>query len=82
MKNNNLSIYFDSEADILELQIGEPTESYFDEIDDDLFEGRDEKTGELKGYKIFNFRKRGDINGLKSINIPLPVNVTLNTINS
>ena len=82
MKNNNLSIHFDAEADILELQIGEPTESYFEEIDDDLFEGRDEKTGELKGYKIFNFRKRGNINGIKSINIPLPVNISLNASNS
>ena len=82
MKNNNLSIHFDAEADILELQIGKPTESYFEEIDDDLFEGRDEKTGELKGYKIFNFGKRGNINGIKSINIPLPANITLNALNS
>ena len=74
----NLQIYYDMEADILEIQIGEPTETYFDEIEDDLFEGYDEKTGELKGFKIFNFKKRG---GMKEINIPLPANVEINGLN-
>jgi len=68
----NLQIYYDVEADILEIRIGESTETYYDEIDDDLFEGHDEKTGELKGFKIFNFKKRG---GMKNISIPLPANV-------
>lgn len=35
----NMEIYYDSEADILEIFIGEPVPCYFDEIDDDLFEG-------------------------------------------
>jgi len=74
MKNQNLQIYYDIEEDILEIKIGEPTESYYDEIDDDLFEGHDEKTDELKGYKIFNFKKRG---GMKNINIKLPANVSI-----
>lgn len=78
MKKENLNIYYDAEADILEVQIGEPTESYFDEIDDDLFEGHDEKTGELKGYKIFNFTKRG----IRDIKIPLPANVDIKSNNS
>ena len=78
MKKENLSIYYDIETDILEIQIGKPTESYFDEIDDDLFEGYDEKTGELKGYKIFNFTKSGDI---KDIKIPLPACVEIKTDN-
>ena len=72
--NQNMEIYYDVEADILEIFIGKPTPSYFDEIDDDLFEGRDEETGELKGYKILNFRKRGDA---KSVKIPLPANVKI-----
>ncbi|MEK6891259.1 MAG: hypothetical protein AABX03_03915 [Nanoarchaeota archaeon] len=73
----NLQIYYDLEADILEIQIGEPVETYFDEIDDDLFEGHDESTGELKGFKIFNFKKRG---GMKDIKIPLPANVEINSL--
>lgn len=70
----NLDIYYDAEADILEIFIGEPTPCYFDEIEDDLFEGRDKKTNELKGFKIFNFRKRG---GMKNIRIPLPANIRI-----
>ncbi len=38
-----------------------------------FFEGRDEKTNELKGFKIFNFRKRD----MKDIRIPLPANVKI-----
>ena len=74
MTNQNLQIYYDIEEDILEIQIGEPAETYYDEIEDDLFEGHDEKTNELKGYKIFNFKKRG---GMKNINILLPAHVSI-----
>ncbi len=77
MKQKNLEIYYDSEADILEIFLDEPSECYFDEIDDDLFEGRDEKTNELKSFKIFNFRKRG---GMKNIRIPLPANVKIESL--
>lgn len=74
MKHQNLQIYYDIEEDILEIQIGESTETYYDEIDDDLFEGHDEQTDELKGYKIFNFKKRG---GMKNINISLPAHISI-----
>lgn len=74
MKETNLEVHYDVESDLLEIMIGEPTESYFDEIDDDVFEGKDEKTGELKGFKIFNFVKRG---GIKNVKIPLPANVRI-----
>lgn len=73
---NELKIYYDTETDILEIQIGEPTEMFFDEIDDDLFEGHDEETGELKCFRIMNFTKRG----MKDVNIPLPVNVEINSV--
>lgn len=73
---NKLSIYHDIESDILEIQIGEPTETFFDEIDDDLFEGHDEETGELKGFKILNFTKRG----IKDVKIPLPAGIVINKI--
>ncbi len=72
MKQKNLQIHYDTEADILEIVIGEPTPCIFDEVDDDLFEARDEKTNELKGYKIFNFMKRAS---LKNIEVPLPVSI-------
>jgi len=72
MNTYNIEIDYDTEADILEVFIGEPTPSYFDEIADDLFEGRDKQTGELKGYKIFNLTKR-EKGWLKKIKIPLPI---------
>lgn len=74
MNNKKMEVYYDAEADILEIFIGEPTPSYYDEIADDLFEGHDEKTDELKGYKILNFLKRG---GMKNVRIPLPANVII-----
>lgn len=77
MEKKNLEIDYDVEADILEIFIGEPTVCFFDEIDDDLFEGRDEETNELKGFKIFNFRKRG---GMKNVRIPLPANVKIEAL--
>jgi len=76
MNSQSLEIDYDAEVDILEIFIDEPAPSYFDEIDDDLFEGRDKKTGELKGYKIFNLRNRG-IDWLKKIRISLPANVKI-----
>ena len=76
----NLEIYYDVEDDRLEIQIGEPTKCYYDEISDDLFEGHDEKTDKLKGYVIFNFLKRGGMKGMKEIKIPLPANIDIKSI--
>lgn len=73
MNQKNLEIYYDREADLLEIMIGEPTLTYFDEISDDIFEGRDEKTNEIKGFKIFNFLKKGE--KLREIRIPLVSNL-------
>ncbi len=77
MKQKKLELYYDMEADILEITIGEPSSCYFDEVGDDLFEAHDEKTGELKGYKVFNFLKRGGFNELKKIKISLPAGVDI-----
>ena len=70
----NLELDYDEETDTLEVFLGEPTPSYFEEIEDDVFEGRDKKTNELKGFKIFNFRKRG---GMKNVKISLPANIKI-----
>ena len=74
MNKKKLEIIYDSEDDILEISLGVPSECYYDEISDDLFEGHDEETGELKGYKIFNFLRRG---GMKNIKIMLPAEVEI-----
>ncbi|PIN90032.1 hypothetical protein COU57_04945 [Candidatus Pacearchaeota archaeon CG10_big_fil_rev_8_21_14_0_10_32_14] len=77
MNNKKLDIYYDIEADILEITIGESSSCIFDEVDDDLYEARDEKTNELKGYKIFNFLKRGGFEDMNKIKIHLPANVNI-----
>ena len=77
MKQQKLNLYYDTEADILELIIGEPSSCIFEEIGDDLFEARDEKTNELKGYKIFNLSKRKKQEWIKSVKISLPANVSI-----
>ncbi len=53
-----LNLYYDSEADYLEIRFGELKPSYFEDIGDDVFERRDEKTSKVTGYAIYNARKR------------------------
>jgi len=52
--------------------------SYFNEIDDDLFEGCSKEASELTGYKIFNLSKRKKQEWIKSVKISLPANVSIN----
>ena len=72
---NKLFIHYDEEGDLLELRIGKPTEAYFEEIDEGIFERRDEKTREVKGFKIFGFKKRAQ--KLKDIEISLPTSLNI-----
>ena len=71
-------INYEPETDLLEIFIGEPVPSYFNEIDDDLFEGRSKEANELTGYKIFNLSKRKKQEWMKSVKISLPANVSIN----
>ena len=74
MNSKNIEFFYDPETDLFEIFIGEPTSILFNEIAPDLFEGRDEKTKALKGYKIFNFTKQKK---LQNINIALPIEKSL-----
>ena len=76
MTNKKIELNYEPESDLLEIFIGEPVPSYFDEIDDDLFEGRSKETNELTGYKIFNLSKRKK-EWMKSVKISLPANVNI-----
>ena len=73
--NKNLSVYYDGEGDLLEIRIGKPTSSYFKDLGNDIFERIDEKTGEIRGFSILNFKKRTEKQA--SINIPLPSKMEL-----
>lgn len=72
---DKLSIHYDEEADFLEIRIGNPTKSYFEDIGNDIFERLDEKTKAIKGFAIFNFKKRTE--NLNDINVNLPVKIDL-----
>lgn len=72
---NKLFVHYDDESDFLELRIGEPTESYYNDVGNDIFERRDEKTDEVKGLAIFNFKKRTEKS--MDIDVELPVRIQL-----
>ena len=81
MDNKKIELNYDIEADLLEIFIGDPTPSFYNEIGDDLFEGRNKKTNELTGYKIFNLSKRKE-EWMKSVKILLPANVSITSPSS
>ncbi len=74
---NKLHIYYDKEGDFLELRIGKPTASIYEGIGNDVFKRIDEKTEEIKGFAIFNFKKRTE--RLKDIDVSLPVEIKLSS---
>jgi hypothetical protein len=76
MSNKKIELDYNPDTDLLEIFIGDPIPSYYDEIENDLFEGRDKKTNTLTGYKIFNLSKRKQ-GWMKSIKISLPANVII-----
>ena len=74
---NKLHLHYDEEADFLELRVGKPTTSVYEDIGNDIFKRIDEKSGEVKGFAIFNFKKRTE--KLKDVEVPLPVSVKLSS---
>ncbi len=72
-----LSIHYDQKGDVLEIRLGKPTKSYFEDKGNDIFQRIDEKTKEIKGYTIFNFKKRSA--KLKDIGIKIPAQIKLLT---
>jgi hypothetical protein len=51
-------IHWDPDGDFLEVRFGKLTASYYEDIGNDIFERRDEKTEKLMGYAFFNVQKR------------------------
>ncbi len=70
-------IYYDKEADFLEIFIGEQTKSLAEEIELGVFIRKDIKTNEVKSIGILGFKKKETI--LKrylqrnKINLPLDI---------
>lgn len=70
-----LSVYYDEEGDLLEIRIGKPTIAYMKDLGNDIFERVDDKTGEIKGFSILNFKKRTE--KLKPIEVSLPLKLKI-----
>ncbi len=60
-----IDVYYDEEGDYLEIHIGEYTEDYGEEREDFIFECIDEKTKEVVGIGIFEFKQRVKDNEVK-----------------
>ena len=63
-------VHYNTEGDFLEIRFGKPTESYYEDIGDDIFKRIDEKTKKVRGYAFFNVKKRQEQQP-KDIEIPL-----------
>ncbi len=53
----NFHLYYDEAGDYLELQVGEPREGYYEELEDGVFERKGQNTPEVLGVAIFNVSK-------------------------
>jgi len=73
----NLNIYYDEEADFLEINIGDYTEGYFRDVGEGISERIDEKTGKITGIAILSFRKRTE--KTKDLKISLPLKIELSS---
>ncbi len=54
------AIMYDEVGDILEVRVGKPSKAYFEDIGNDIFERKEERTGKTKGFIVLNFKKRMD----------------------
>lgn len=70
--NKKMFVHYDAQGDFLEIRFGKATPSYYEDIGDDIFERREEKTGKVKGYAFFNVQKRKQKQP-KDIEIKLPL---------
>ena len=55
---DNLKIHYDEEGDFLEVRLDKSVKGFFIDKGNDIFERVDEKTNEIIGVAIFNFKKR------------------------
>jgi uncharacterized protein YuzE len=69
-----MSLCYDEEGDYLEIFIEGSSPTYGEEIGEDITLFRGEKTGEVVGVGILNFKKRTNtLNELK-LNLPFEIN--------
>jgi uncharacterized protein YuzE len=73
-----MRFYYDEEADYLEIFAGEPRENYGEDVSKGVTLFKDEKTGEIIGIGVFNFRAKA--RDLKDIMVDLPFEVNFSMV--
>ena len=73
-----MEIYYDEEGDYLEIFIKDPSPNYGEDINDEVMIFRDERTEEVVGIAIQDFKKR--TKNLKDISVNLPFSVNFEEI--
>lgn len=54
----NIHVHYDEEADLLEVRFGEASDSYHEEVGDDVFVRRSERSGEMVGFTVLHMKRR------------------------
>ena len=72
-------IFYDKEADFLEVFFGEPNKSYAEEVEQGVFIRKDDKTNEIKSIGIISFKKRIEVfkRILEKNNLSIPLNISM-----
>ena len=72
-------VYYDENADFLEVFFGEPSECSTNEIEEGIFIRRGKKTNEVKSIEILSFKKRPEIfkKILERINMKFPLKINV-----
>jgi len=70
-----VNLHYYDEGDFLEILTENFTEGFFENLGKGVFQRVDEKTNTVTGIVIMRFRKRAQ--GLKGINVTLPIDIKL-----
>lgn len=73
MEEENLTVWFDPEGDLLEVGLGKPRKGFFKDVGDDMFIRMDEK-GNVMGFAILNVTKR--MKKVREVKLPVKASFT------
>jgi len=73
----NMNIYYDEEADFLEIGIDSSRNGYFRDVGEGVSERVNKDTGKVIGIAIMSFKKRTQ--NMETLEIPLPVKLEISS---
>ena len=76
--NEQMSIYYDEEGDFLEIMFNSSKLDYGDHVSEDVVLFKDQKTKEIIGVGIFNFKQH--TKDLNELGLKLPVKINLSAL--